>query len=410
MNTYTETNRRCPVCVSDSSQPVFEFAGIPLGDNFTDSSLEAKEQLELPLHLLLCTNCFHLFLPNVVNPDLSYLKYHFRSSTSPGLRESMRTSHQYLRSLSGDNLRRVVDIGANDGTWLSLFGSTGAETLGVEPSPDHWTELENSNHHVYRGYFDKEAVDYIENWLDGSDLDLVTINNTLSNISDIRQTFESFRRLDTGNTLFSIITGYHFDQFHANMFDYIYHEHLSYFSVSNLMRLAQEFGFKNFDVRRFPLKGGSIQFTFSTRNHVTLASADAYRLCLWEEWIQQEPTLFATKLQRDFKTFCDKVSGHFTTLRNHKPRVVGYGYSHSVATLMRVSNIAEGLSRIVDDNTDRQGKYTPGHGFLIEAPDTIDPTLDGVFILAWQHSALIERQLKKLNGKVSFASPFGSYL
>ena len=40
----------------------------------------------------------------------------------------------------------------------------------------------------------------------------------------------------------SVVTGYHPDQFAVNMFDYINHDHLSYFSVSSAVQLAETSG------------------------------------------------------------------------------------------------------------------------------------------------------------------------
>ena len=46
------------------------------------------------------------------------------------------------------------------------------------------------------------------------------------------------------------------------MIDNIYHEHLSYFTISSLIKFAKKFGLYVYSADHIPVKGGSIRFIF----------------------------------------------------------------------------------------------------------------------------------------------------
>jgi hypothetical protein len=320
----------------------------------------------------------------------------------------MRLSVKYLEALGLDQNPIVLDIGANDGSWLSLFGNPGERTFGVEPSPAHWEELHSRGHEFHRGYFDDNSLSRIKEWLGGRRLDLISINNTISNMPNVRETFRLLNELSTENTIVSIITGYHFDQFNSLMLDYVYHEHLSYFSVTDLVRLAREFGFSSFAVRRFPLKGGSVQFICrkEVKNH--LEGEEVMRLVDWEQMVRGSNVQYRDMLNSKLEILKARMFKTLEDLKSTSKRVVGYGYSHSVSSLLRLTEIEGSVARIVDDNPSRQGFYTPGKGWKIESPRTLNPQNDCVIILAWQHSRLIVQRIKELSPEIKFSTPDGS--
>ncbi|MFM8852088.1 MAG: methyltransferase, partial [Acidimicrobiaceae bacterium] len=105
----------------------------PLGDRLSDSREKACALPNYALDLALCKQCGHAFLPLVVSPDESYHDYFFKTSDSPGLSQSMqRLADQLWQKIERNKSRYILDIGSNDGTWLSHFKNFGAKVLGIE--------------------------------------------------------------------------------------------------------------------------------------------------------------------------------------------------------------------------------------------------------------------------------------
>lgn len=390
------------MCGIDSPYIAQEFPPTPLGDRLQKTKEIALMEKQYPLRLCVCSRCSHLYLSDIINPDLSYLEYAFESHSSPGLEESMKVSKEFVENLIKSKIRTALDIGANDGTWLDLFRKEGTHCFAIEPSPRHCSELKAKGIDVLQGYFSKEVIDNLHVWLKGRNLDLVSINNTLANIDDPQVVFELFSIIDTGTTSFSIITGYHFDQFNAGMYDYVYHEHLSYFSITDLYRLCKKFGFDDIRVRKLPLKGGSIQIVFRKGEVEPHHQEEIERFMQMEKWFLGTAENYAKDIAIGIDNRIKRVQNALEMLEATGKSVVGYGYSHSVATLVYLSAIENRIIRFVDDNPARWNKYTPGNGLLIGSPIDIDSEKEAVLILAWQHGSLIKQKIQKISPSLIF--------
>ncbi|MFM7494275.1 MAG: methyltransferase domain-containing protein, partial [Acidimicrobiaceae bacterium] len=85
---------------------------------------------------------------------------------------------------------------------------------------------------------------------------LITANFVTANVPDLADFFQAISNLSDSETTIAILTGYHPDQFKVNMFDFVYHEHVSYFSCQDFINLGKKYGLSLVDAQRVGLKGG----------------------------------------------------------------------------------------------------------------------------------------------------------
>ena len=119
MSDYIKKNT-CRICSSKGLQEVLDLKNQPLANSYH----RGEELPEFPLSLNLCTECFHLQLGVVVNPDLMFKDYLYVSGTS-------KTLHEYFEGfvdicstfVCAEN--SVLDIACNDGTQLDKFKERG---------------------------------------------------------------------------------------------------------------------------------------------------------------------------------------------------------------------------------------------------------------------------------------------
>jgi len=397
--------RDCPVCGSAQNEEVLGLNPTPLGDALCSSQTEALALLQYPLSLAMCQLCRHVFVPKAVPPEESYSNYFFSSSKSPGLSDVMETMAKDLWSVSrGEAGDTVVDLGSNDGTFLSAFKALGATVQGVEPS-DRQSLLANSIGIPTRNeYFNESVADSISSGM-GSPR-IITVHNVLANLPDPGRFLRDVRSLASSDTLISVVTGYHPDQFAVNMVDYVYHEHLSYFTACDFRSLAASAGLDVISVRRIPLKGGSIHLLLKPSVGSEHHSSDFMQLLAWETWRDIRSKAFFQELQGRLRAngawLEEFLSGNATE------KIYGYGCSHSVTTLIYLFSLGPTLTGLVDDNQDRQGLYAPGTGLEILSPEVLRNMNHTVLILAWQHDWRITNRLRSLNhnGVVAQFMPF----
>lgn len=406
MTTKSSYHRSCPICASDSWEIVLPLAATPLGDRLSDSFEKASSLPKYALDLALCNDCGHTFLPLVVAPEESYGDYFFETSDSPGLSDSMqRIAEQLWRECSASNSKYVLDIGSNDGTWLQHFKNLGATVLGIEPSPRHAQEATACGVETINGYFSIQSASEIRNKFGAPSL--ITANFVTANVPDLANFFEGLKNLSDDNTTIAILSGYHPDQFRVNMVDFIYHEHVSYFSCQDFINLGEKFGLDLVNICKLGLKGGSLQAIFRTKNSCTAISGDVGRLAQFEEWVGIRRTSWFTdindsikKAQSETHRFLDQVKAE---------SIVGYGVSHSVTTLIYQFDLVNRIKVLTDDNPRRQGKFAPGSGLTVISPQkVVDDKFDTVIIMAWQHDRLIKNRLRKLKYTGSIVQPLPS--
>mgnify|MGYP000097258924 CR=1 FL=1 len=75
----------CRVCSSNNIETVVKLNDTPLEDQFVDKANKHNEQRAFPLELAICKDCGYMHLPHIVSPEVSYVDYLYKSSTTPGL-------------------------------------------------------------------------------------------------------------------------------------------------------------------------------------------------------------------------------------------------------------------------------------------------------------------------------------
>ena len=395
--------RACPICSSDSWEIVLPLAPTPLGDRLSETRERACALPKYALDLALCKQCGHAFLPLVVSPEESYNDYFFETSDSPGLSDSMkRLAEQLWQEVTKSKPRYVLDIGSNDGTWLRHFKNFGAKVLGIEPSPRHANVALESGIETINGYFTKSSSGKIAEKYGAPSL--ITANFVTANVPDLDDFFQAIADLSDNETTIAILTGYHPDQFRVNMFDFIYHEHVSYFTCQDFINLGEKYGLVLIDAQRIGLKGGSLLAIFRKETAPGSINGDVGRLAQFENWLNVRSANWFSDVHQQIKQAQQQT--HNLLDQVGATRIVGYGVSHSVTTLIYQFGLDNRIEVLTDDNSRRQNKFAPGSGLSVISPQKIiDDSFDTVIIMAWQHDALIINRLKEIGFSGSIIQP-----
>ena len=257
-NERIRVDRNCRICNSSRIINVFTLNPTPPADRFVTKLDLNQTSKKFPLILAICDKCGYLHLPYVLNPEASYMDYVYETKTTVGLSQHYLDYAKEIVSFSGfPKGSFVVDLGSNDGTMLQSFKEIGMKVLGVEPN-EQIAGIANKCHlGTINDYYHSDIADRIIK--EHGMASIITANYMYANIDNVIQFTENVNRLLDTEGLFVILTGYHPEQMKINMFDYIYHEHFSYFSVKVLKNLLELFGMELIHVSLHSAKGGSIR-------------------------------------------------------------------------------------------------------------------------------------------------------
>jgi hypothetical protein len=236
---------------------------------------------------------------------------------------------------------------------------------------------------------------------------LVTANNVFANIDDLTSWVDAVKGLLADDGVFVFESYYLADLVQNMVFDFIYHEHLSAFSVKPIQALFDRVSLELVAVERVPTKGGSLRY-FVQRPGGPLARDGSV-----EEILTQEDDMGLYR-KATFSVFADKIDclmeetvKFVAQAKGEGKSVAGFGASITGTTLIHHFGIGGYLDYLVDDNVAKQGLFSPGlHLPVLPASALYDRKPDYVVVLAWRFAeAVVGKHAAYLEGGGSFVIP-----
>ena len=395
----------CRGCSSGNLQTVWALEKSPYGDLFQQTRPLA---LNLPSHsltLALCNTCSLLQITEITDLEQQHDQYLYNSKTTHGLGKFY--SHTANRLISDFSLIAedlIVDIGSNDGSFLINFKKKGFQVLGIEPAEMSTKEAREHGIDTIQSYFDSNVVAQI---LDKHKYPkLISINYTLANVPNVQSFLELISELMDEDSILSIITGYHPDQFTVNMFDYVGHDHLSYFTVESINLICESLDLKILDVSRVEHKGGSIQILIAKTIFKQDSQPSVSQMLQREKWLGTRSTSFYQGLKSRIEEAVSLVKKNLES--QEFDYLNGVGASISTTYFSNQFSIADKLSALFDDDVNKIGRFSPGSGIEVFPLNTLPSGEKHLtIILAWQHTEKLLNRLQENNfrGRVLIPLP-----
>jgi len=382
----------CRLCGSNRISTVFHLTATPPEDQFVSREQLHVAQDVYPLDLALCEACGYVHLPYVLSPEISYPHYIYTTKITLGLRNHyQKYADEALAMIQPLNDSLVVDLGSNDGSMLEAFKRRGMKVLGVEPAQAIGKAANDAGIPTVVDFFtDRVTEQIIKKYGKAS---IITANYMYANIDDLLGFTNNVAKLMAEDGVFVVQTGYHPEQMKIKMFDYIYHEHFSYFTLKVLRYLFAKCGLELIDAQKNLAKGGSIR-TVAQLAVGNMPVSERVTEIIREEGIagmeKREPYLeFGLEIERSKKELLLLLR----KLKAEKKRIVGYGASHSTTTLTYHFELAQFMEYLVDDNPVKKGLYSPGYHLpVFPSQKLYEDNPDYAIVLAWQYQKpIIER-------------------
>ncbi|EMJ92064.1 C-methyltransferase C-terminal domain protein [Leptospira alstonii serovar Sichuan str. 79601] len=362
---------------------------------------EKKNQEVYLLDLFQCKNCGFLQIECVVDPEIIYRDYIYVTTSSSGLSNHFGNYAKDVwekLNLGAGNF--VVDIGSNDGTLLSHFKARNAKVLGVEPSIKTAEDATKRGIETLPEFFDLNLARKIKE--KAGSADLITINNLYANIDDLHSFTEGLEYLLSPNGVVVIESSYLGDMVDNMVFDFIYHEHLSYFSILPLIKFFDSFGLRLIHLQHVDTKGGSFRYYWARKNSIHSVSEEVSKFIEIEKEKNMTESYF-----KEYADRIDKVKAELIQeleKSKGKKKIIGYGASATSTTLIYHFELDKYLDYLVDDNPGKIDTYSPGLHIPVKHPEAINSEEDAVLVvLAWRYFDLIQSKLK--NHKLTLICP-----
>lgn len=387
-----KTVNTCRICSSDQLEVVLELEATPPEDQFVSEEFLAVEQKVFPLDVALCNACGYLHLPDLLSPELSYHAYTYETSITLGLAEHYQEhANEITRMFDKNQATLVVDLGSNDGSMLKAFQNNSCNVLGVEPAKAIAQKAADRGIPTLNDFFTHDIVtDIIQSH---GLANIITANYMFANIDNVIDFATNVARLLDDNGVFVVLTGYHPEQMKINMFDYIYHEHFSYFTVRVLQTLFLKCGLEIIDTKKTQAKGGSIRIIAQKVSGSRSIHQNVQDIISEEQQSKMHDISTYHEFNNTINHWKNEVRSLCQLWKQQGKKIVGYGASHSTTTLVYHFALDEFLSYQVDDNPIKHGLYSPGqHIPVFSSTKLYEDKPDVVIILAWNYAEPIMKK------------------
>ena len=247
--------KKCRLCKNRKLKQIYNF-GNHFVSNFVNKA-SIKKGVKAPLNLVYCSNCELLQLEHTAPQEIMYKKFYWYKSgitqtMRDGLKELYRDIKKNCKIKAGDV---ILDIGANDGTFLKYFKKDKIITIGCEPANNLKNELKKNCHYVINDFWHTKHMKKIP--IKHQKLKVVSAIGMFYDLEDPSEFIKhAADALDDDGIFVAQLMCSH-SMFKTNDLGNICHEHLEYYSYNSLKYLFEKNGLKIFKMSENKINGGS---------------------------------------------------------------------------------------------------------------------------------------------------------
>ncbi len=387
-------------CIIDGSDivEIIDLGMHPYADTFIPYERIDESEPVFPLKCGLCSECGLVQLIHLTNPDARYgmYDYSYTSSNSEYARTHW-TNFVEAAINSQELVVRVLEIGSNDGFLLQQFASKGCEVLGFDSSVAMTRIANDQGIPTINGIFGLSEAEKLA--AADSGFDLIVANNVLNHSNDPIDFLKGVEKLLSNEGRFIFEVPYWLCSIESRNFDQIYHEHISYFTISSLSKIIEHTELKIFDITLNEYHGGSLK--------VTLTKSDIFEPLNWSHLSAAEELAKLSDVET-YSKFMEEVKSkrgrllvkiHQILLSEPDASIVLAGAAAKANTFINFYRLDSTIIRCITDNSPHKvGKYSP----LSRIPIVNDQELariKNVYILitAWNIRDIIMDQILTIN-------------
>jgi len=403
-----ENLKNCRICYSKNLIPYLDLGKQPFSNSFLRYK-DIKKEKKFPLVVVLCGECGLSQLSIIPNTKFIFNKYDYLSSSSKPLSNHYKKLvKKIIKKYKISVNDFAIDIGCNDGVLLQHYPKNFKNLVGIEPS-NASKYIKQKRIKLIKDFFNyNTSIKYLKKFEKPK---IITITNVLAQIDDLNLFVKSLQNISNNKTLVVIEFPYILDMIKKTFFDIIYHEHLSYFSLTPLLYLFKKFNIKIIDFEKinFGASGPCLRIFLAKKNSKYETSKKVI------DQIKYEEKWGIKKLKR-YKLFNRDTNKKIKEIRSIIYNIHKKGYNIGCFTapakgntLLNTLKIKKNVIKFVAENNIKKiNKYTPGtHIKILNDKNFIKNKIHYAILLSWNYKKffLSNAKFKKEGGKFIIPLP-----
>ena len=378
--------------------PFMSFGKMPIANGFLKRK-DFKKEFFFDLEVSFSEQCSLFQLTDHPTPNqLFNNNYPFFTSSSEFMKLHFAKFAKFLKKNYLKNNSKIIEIGSNDGTFLSNFKNDNLEFVGFEPSGNVAKLANKLGVKTINSFFNKNAIDLIKNFKNKTDL--IFAANVICHIPNLSEVIKTIDKFLSQDGIFVFEEPYLGSMFEKVSYDQIYDEHIFMFSATSVKKIFNLFDFELIDIFRQSTHGGSMRYVISRKNKKKINKN--VKIILDEE---KKNNLDNIQSCLEFKSNCEKsrkqLNDKINKLLYKGKRIVGYAATSKSTTILNYCDIGKNkIEYICDTTKEKVGKYSPGmHIPIVSIEKFRSDNPDVAYLFAWNHKKEILNKEKLFTRK-----------
>ena len=335
-------------------------------------------------------------------PKLMFNKnYPFFTSSSNYMIRHFEDYSKWIKKKYFHNVKNIIEIGSNDGTFLKNFKSKEINILGIEPSKNVASVAKKNKVNTINQFFSLKTANRLKNFKKKTDI--ICAANAICHIPDLSDLIKGIDKLLSKKGLFIFEEPYLGSMYKKISYDQIYDEHIFMFSVSSIKKIFKLFKFDLIDVQKQKTHGGSMRYVIARKGEYKIKNV-VLKILRYEK----KNNIDKLKGCQDFKKKCEnskkKLRNKIFSIKKKNKSIAGYAATSKSTTILNYCGIDNRhIDFICDTTKDKIGKFTPKTHIPIVNIDYFRKNLpDYTFLFAWNHKDEIYKKEKKILKKTNW--------
>lgn len=395
------TIKKCRIC----SNQKFDYI-LNLGNQPPANSLQRKvsNQKKIPLKVIRCKSCSTLQLNVTVKPKHLFSKYIWVTGTSDKIKDYRKFFVHKILSKNKKKDIKLLEIASNDGFFLEEFKKKKVEILGVDPARNISKKANQKGIKTLPIFFNEKNSDLIlKKHLKPN---IIICRNVVPHVENIGSLMRGISNILDENG--KVYVEFHYAENLSKKlhYDYIYHEHIFYFTYLSMKKILNKHHLYPKDYFESPISGGSIVLEVCKKK-----VSESKKLINLKKYEKKE-NLNTLKYWMNFtkKCYAHNLELNKQVDKYKKHEIIGYGASARSSTLLNYCGInSKKIKFIFDKNTLKHNLFTAGTNIQIKKPNkNYLRNIKCVVVLAWNFKNEIIKFLKnnlRFKGKLIIVLP-----
>ncbi len=384
-------------------RPFMSFGKMPIANGFLSKN-QFKKEFFFNLEVGFSKTISLFQLNNHPKPKQMFNRnYPFFTGSSKGMVKHFENYSNWIIKKYGKNLHNLIEIGSNDGTFLSNFKKTKFDVIGFEPSKNVADVSKKKGIKTINKFFNFENTKKLNKYK--NNVQVISAANAICHVPNLKSLIKGVDFLLSKKGLFIFEEPYLGSMFAKTSYDQIYDEHIFMFSLSSIKKIFNLFEFELIDALPQKTHGGSMRYVVG-RKKIHKKTKRLSRLLLSE----RNKDIDNYKGCLNFKKKCEiskkKLVSKIKKFKSNNLKIAGYAATSKSTTILNYCKLDTNyIDYICDTTKEKIGKYSPGmHIPIVNMNYFKKNTPDKAFLFAWNHKKEIFKKEKKFtNQKKWFA-------